>query len=259
MGAIIGSIQAIVALFPDDPAKSPEERISDLRVGLDVDLFERTLGDVNRVTTYSGDSKEYGPGIYPAEGGVAKELKVRIYKLDEYFIQTGANRGGTVVAMIVQSCNPENKLKLPRSHTERGEPVVLNQTRLKEMSSTLPERASYNVPASNPSEFLEFSEPWDGVGAVWGAGPGCESQWVGRGREPIISWHGNRSLPELLSLSDAPRDPIAELLRFRKGKTINLYGEASPVYDSKEFPLLSGHGAPREIVSHFDRATRQPK
>ncbi|MER5222854.1 hypothetical protein [Streptomyces flaveus] len=236
--------------------KSAAEKIKSLDLGLDIDLFERTLGRDTRISTYAGDSDDFA--IYKAEGGVARQLTVRIYKVEGFYIQVGANRTGTVIVMIVQACDPANKLTMSR----QGRPVTLNETRFEEMSPEPPKRASYNIPASNPAEFLEFSSPAevdDGVGEVWGSGPACNSGWSGKAEEPLINWNGteNGAAPSLFAATDSKAvDPWQELKRFRHGKILNLYGKAAPVYVPADFPLLPGHGTPEEIISRLENQSR---
>ncbi|MEU9306790.1 hypothetical protein [Streptomyces sp. NPDC048256] len=239
------------------PSKSAAERIKDLDLGLDVDLFERTLGRENRISTYAGDSEDF---FYTGEGGKVRELTARIYKVGSFYVQVGANKTGTVIVMIIQSCDSKVRLAVPR----QGETAVLNSTRFSEMSKDPPKRASYTVPVSNPGEFIEFSSPGgvdDGVGEVWGVGPACNSKWAGNGEEPMINWNGTGGrlrVPAVTYYPDIPNptvSPWRELSRFREGKTINLYGKASPVFDPDQFPLLPGHGTPEEIVSRLEKAS----
>ncbi|MEU8890430.1 hypothetical protein [Streptomyces sp. NPDC048442] len=238
-------------------SKSATQKIKELNVGLDVDFFERTLGRENRVSTYAGDTGDFS--IYEGEGGAVRQLTARIYKVEDFYVQTGANKAGTVVVMVIQSCNPKVKVTLPR----QGDPVTLNETRFVEMSPALPKRARYNVPVSNPGEYLEFSSPLGvdhGVAEVWGAGPACNSGWAGNGDEPIINWieppiGAVGPSVEEYNPGKPKSDPWKEVDRFRKGKVLNLYGKASPVYRAEDFPLLPGHGTPEQIVTRLERPT----
>ncbi|MGW6835418.1 hypothetical protein ACWGCI_18695 [Streptomyces sp. NPDC054949] len=248
LAAIVGIIVGVKELIPP-PQKSPVERVQSLSLGSDIDAVERSLGVKNRLITYPGESGSYRSG----PEGPTKGLSVRIYRLDRIFVQIGYQPvSGTVVEWVVQSCNPEVKIQLPRVSGDNTR-VTLNQSTLGEVSSDLPERASYSSPADGAHERLEFSQPSvasSNTGEVWGTNHGrCDSQWRGRYDEPVLEWNGGSQKATRSSKSEEV--PSSELQDFRSNKVVNLYGQARPVNGVEEFPLLPGHGTPVEITGEY--------
>ncbi|MCC5481322.1 hypothetical protein, partial [Streptomyces barringtoniae] len=65
---------------------------------------------------------------------------------------------------------------------------------------------------------------------------------------PWLSWDSAAQKPADVTGRALSR---SETERFRSGKLVNLYGQAWPVHDVNDFPLLPGHGTPDEITYRY--------
>lgn len=250
--AFLAAVAAVVSKVEDAwprPKKSDIDRVHTLSLGSDIDAVERNLGTDKRLTTYSGNSGSYRMGPQ----GPTQGLSVRIYRLHRIFVQVGyQTASGTVVEWVVQSCDPNVKINFLRSH--RDAMATLNQTTLYQMTSgSLPVRAQYRTPTDGAGERLEFSAPdvaSDQTSEIWGTNDGlCDSPWIGNGKEPLMDWSGGPK--RAISYGTFKEVTWNELQRFRSGKEVNLYGQARPVDDVNNFPLLPGNGTPAEITGQF--------